>query len=159
MKKIVFLFLLSVSIINCTAQTKAVQKSNPSVNKEATDATTPQAPPNVNVDSNKKPAVNFVEIMPQFPGGEKAFLHFLEQNIKYPKKDKRKGVQGRVVLEFQVCTDGSLCNFEVKKSVSPTIDSEAIRIIQHSPQWKPGTINGVPVKTQYSLPILFSLTE
>jgi len=98
-----------------------------------------------------------VEQVPEFPGGLEAFGKFLASNVKYPKADREKGVQGRVIASFIVEEDGSLSSIVVKRGVSEAIDAEAVRVLDISPKWKPGIQNGRTVRVQYSVPISFRL--
>ncbi|MBB6108168.1 outer membrane transport energization protein TonB [Mucilaginibacter lappiensis] len=100
-----------------------------------------------------------VEHVPEFPGGLEAFGQFLGSNVKYPKADREKGVQGRVIATFIVEADGSLSNIVVTRGISKAIDEEAIRVLDLSPKWKPGIQNGRPVRVQYSVPISFTLAN
>ncbi len=101
--------------------------------------------------------VTFIEIMPEFPGGKTALNDYLSSVIKYPEIDKVNNVTGRVVAQFTIDTLGFVRNVEIIKSVSPTIDAEAIRVISILPQWKPATQNGKPVNLRMTLPITFSI--
>lgn len=95
--------------------------------------------------------------MPEFPGGMAECMKFLSKNIKYPKEAQKNGEQGRVVLQFVVDRDGSITDVEVARSVSPSIDKEAIRVIKKMPKWTPGTLHEKPVRVRYTLPIMFRL--
>ena len=97
------------------------------------------------------------ENMPEFPGGTAELMKFLAQNIKYPVEAQQKGEQGRVIVQFVVGKDGKLSDIEVKRSISPTLDAEAIRVIKAMPDWKPGTQRGQAVAVKYTIPISFSL--
>jgi TonB family protein len=98
-----------------------------------------------------------VEHEPGFPGGINAFYNFLQHNLHYPEKAKRKNIQGKVFISFVVEKDGSLTNLKISKGVSEDLDAEALRVIQASPNWNPGTQNGRPVRVAYTLPLSFSL--
>ena len=100
---------------------------------------------------------NHVEVMPQFPGGETAVLKWLAEKIQYPPDAQDKGIQGRVGTRFVITPDGSIENVEVVKSVDPSLDKEAIRVVKAMPKWIPGKQNGKPVYVYYSLPIAFRL--
>ncbi|MBF9252820.1 energy transducer TonB [Pontibacter sp. 172403-2] len=100
----------------------------------------------------------FVEQMPEFKGGEAAMLEFLGSNIKYPKAAQEAGVEGLTVLSFVVEKDGSITDIRTLKSLSPETDKEAIRVVKlMSGDWKPGSQNGVPVRTKYTLPIRYTI--
>ena len=98
-----------------------------------------------------------VEVMPQFPGGATALMQYLSQNIRYPKEAMESETQGRVIVTFVVCKDGSICDAKVVKSVSPALDAEGLRVISSMPNWTPGTQSGKPVNVKYTVPISFRL--
>jgi len=108
-----------------------------------------------------------VDVMPEFPGGDKALMKFVSDNISYPKdargvdKKGRKindGMQGRVLVSFVVKKDGSISDIAVKESSGyPILDEEAIRVVKLMPKWKPGTQNGKAKNVHFTLPIVFTL--
>lgn len=100
--------------------------------------------------------LRYVEQMPEFPGD---INKFIAQNIRYPKEDIKNQVEGRVFTQFVVNEDGSLSDIHIVRSVSPTVDAEAIRLVQAMPKWKPGKQNGQAVKTYYTLPLSFKLDD
>lgn len=99
----------------------------------------------------------FVEDNAGFPGGEKARLTFLRDNIKYPEMAKESGIQGTVHLTFVVEKDGSISNVKVMRGIGGGCDSEAVRVIKKMPKWKPGKQRGRPVRVQFNMPIKFVL--
>lgn len=98
-----------------------------------------------------------VEQMPSFPGGTAALMKFLGKQIKYPSVAEEMGIQGRVVCSFIVERDGSVTDIHVVKSVDPSLDKEAQRVIAAMPKWIPGRQNGQAVRVKYSLPVTFRL--
>jgi TonB family protein len=108
-------------------------------------------------DDKTGPVFTQVEKVPEFPGGLEAFGQFLAKNVKYPKADREKGIKGRVIATFIVEADGALSNIKVMRGLSETIDAEAVRVLEISPKWKPGTQSGKAVRVQYSVPISFTL--
>ena len=107
------------------------------------------------IDTTK--VFDVVEQMPQFPGGNEALMQFLSSNIKYPKDAMDAKVQGRVVASFVVEKDGSVTDVKVLKSVIPSLDQEAIRVINAMPKWVPGMQKGKAVRVKYTIPITFRL--
>lgn len=99
------------------------------------------------LDSNH--VYEFVEEMPEFPGGIEALFKWLSENIK-PHEEI-----GRCVVEFIVEKDGSLSNPKIIKSKTPKLDAEVIRLVKAMPKWKPGKEKGKTVRVKYSLPIAF----
>ena len=98
-----------------------------------------------------------VEEMPQFPGGPQALFEYLSKNIKYPVVAEENGVQGRVIVTFVVERDGSMTDVKVVKSVDPSLDKEAQRVVKSMPHWIPGKQNGSAVRVKYTVPVTFRL--
>lgn len=98
-----------------------------------------------------------VEEMPEFPGGAPKLLEYLSQNIRYPKDAEEAKKQGRVIVSFVVEKDGSISDAKVVKSVDPSLDAEALRVVNTMPNWIPGKQSGKAVNVKYSVPITFRL--
>ena len=98
-----------------------------------------------------------VEQMPQFPGGQGALFEYLSKQIKYPVIAEENGVQGRVIVTFVVARDGSITDVKVVKSVDPSLDKEAQRVVKGMPRWIPGKQNGSAVRVKYTVPVTFRL--
>ncbi|WP_019987630.1 energy transducer TonB [Rudanella lutea] len=95
---------------------------------------------------------------PEFKGGMQGLSQFLASTLRYPASAQRAGVEGQVFVSFVVCTDGTLCDFEVVKGVHPAVDAEAMRVVKAmNGNWKPGIQRGRPVRVKYKLPINFAL--
>lgn len=93
----------------------------------------------------------------EFPGGIGAMKQYIKDNLVYPLTAKENSIQGKCYLRFVVNGDGSISDVKVARGVAdcPECDKEAIRVIKSMPNWKPGTSNGVIVKSYYTLPIAF----
>ena len=100
-----------------------------------------------------------VEQVPEFPGGLEGLGRFLGTTIKYPKAEREKGIQGRVIATFVVEPDGSLSDVKIIRGVSKGIDDESLRVLALSPHWKPGYQNNKAVRVQYAIPISFTLSD
>ncbi len=99
-----------------------------------------------------------VETMPEFPGGQQALLNFLSENVQYPAFAQEKGIQGRVICQFVVNKDGSIVDVEVVRSGGdPSLDKEAVRVINSMPKWKPGKQRDKMVRVKFTIPINFKL--
>lgn len=98
-----------------------------------------------------------VEYMPEFPGGMNSLLDYIAKNIKYPEEAQKKGINGRVILQFIVNTDGSLSDFKIIRGVDPQLDAEALRVVKSMPKWTPGKDKGKVVPVYYTVPISFGL--
>ena len=100
---------------------------------------------------------DMVEQAPQFPGGPAELMSYLGKNIRYPVIAQENGIQGRVVCQFVVGSDGSVRDIKVLRSLDPSCDKEAVRVIQSMPKWIPGRQNGKAVSVRYTLPVTFKL--
>jgi protein TonB len=98
-----------------------------------------------------------VEQMPSFPGGDAELMKYLNTHIKYPVVAEENGIQGRVIATFVVERDGSISDVKVVKSVDPSLDKEAIRVLKGMPKWIPGKQNGSAVRVKYTVPVTFRL--
>ena len=109
------------------------------------------------VSKKNQKVFDVVEQMPEFPGGIAAMLEYLMQNVKYPEDAEKQKVEGRVIANFVVETDGSISDVKVFKQVFPSLDAEAIRVLEAMPKWTPGKQNGKPVRVKYTVPVNFKL--
>ena len=108
--------------------------------------------------SSGEDALEVVEEMPEFPGGEIELMKFISRNVKYPDDAKEAGKAGRVIVKFVIDKDGSISDATILRSVYPSIDAEALRVVNAMPKWNPGKVKGEPVKVKYTLPLTFSLS-
>ena len=95
------------------------------------------------------------QTQPEFPGGRDSLSLFLKTTLHYPKQSLHEGVHGKVWLGFLVDHDGNIKDESILKSVNKELDTEALRILKLMPPWKPATIGGNPVNSQYILQIEF----
>lgn len=106
---------------------------------------------------NRNSVYDVVEQMPSFPGGISGLRTYLNQNIRYPAEAQEICVQGRVVVSFVVEKDGHISDVTVLRSVDPSLDKEAIRVVRNMPRWTPGKQGGEPVRVRYTIPVSFRL--
>lgn len=140
MKKYISLFICLFLTIIVSAQSNSKRKNTTKSSKDTSSL-----------------IFNSVEQMPEFEGGQNALMQYLSSNIKYPSKARENNIEGRVVVRFVVCTDGSLCNEEIVRSVDSSMDQEVIRVVKAMPNWKPAKQNGQLVKAYFTLPVSFKL--
>ena len=126
---------------------------------EADDETLINAVPVIEDDAGEEESEVFiiVEDMPEFPGGELALRKYIADHIKYPVIAAENGIQGKVYVTFVVDKDGSVSNARIARGVDPSIDQEALRVVNSLPKWKPGKQRGKPVRVSYTVPINFQL--
>ena len=135
MKRIILLSMMAVlSLMTANAQKTVVSQSNQNV-------------------------YDHVDVMPEFVGGMTAMMKYLQTNLKYPEDAIRQKLGGRVMVQFVVETDGTISNVRVAKTVFPSLDAEAVRVVKAMPKWKPGKVNGRPVRVNFTLPVVFNINK
>lgn len=101
--------------------------------------------------------IDFVEILPEFPGGTDALLRYIADHINYPKASQKKGVQGCCMVRFLVNKKGNVKKASVFKHLDDDCDREAIRVIKSLPRFAPGRKEGRPTDSWLTIPIIFQL--
>ena len=114
-----------------------------------------QKPMKVKVQTKTEKVYDVVEQMPSFPGGQAKLMRYLAENAKYPQDAYEETYGGRVIVQFVVEKDGSISNVEILKSVFPSLDEEAMRLVKEMPHWNPGKQNNKPVRVKYTVPVSF----
>lgn len=106
-----------------------------------------------------------VECDPEFPGGMEALYKFIEDNMKYPQLAAENGIGGRVYVQFEVDTDGTVLNPRVLRDIGAGCGKEALRIVRLMPKWIPGkqrnpeTKKYEPARITFNLPIKFDIEK
>jgi len=101
---------------------------------------------------------DYVDIQPQFPGGERGLINFINKTREYPYHAYQKRIQGRVLCSFIVGTDGKVSNVRViRGSGNESLDCEALRVIGEMPRWSVGKVGNKAVPVRVVLPIAFRL--
>lgn len=150
-KKVTFRYTVPVSF---NLNLPATDKTKPS--KESTD------------HSNQ--VFDIVDIMPQYAGCEAAVndsidcsflkvVSHIKANLKYPEEALKNKVQGQVVAEFVIDTNGAVINPVIKQGLGSGCDEEALRVISLMPAWIPGKQDGQNVKVRMKLPIVFQISK
>lgn len=106
-------------------------------------------------DTLQQEVVIVAEKMPEYPGGMKELMKYLSTNVRYPKQCQDTGLQGKVVVQFVVETNGRITNAKVVTKLHPLLDREALRVIYAMPKWTPGMNKGEAVRVRYTLPVIF----
>lgn len=145
--------LLVAGNISCSQDTSQTEDAK----EEVVAPVSPEAK-EAPADSTAKEEVFMVaEQMPEYPGGMKEMLKFLQENVKYPENAMKNNVQGRVIVQFVVEKDGTPTEFKVLRSVDPDLDAEALRVMKAMPKWKPGMQKGQVVRVKFTVPVSFKL--
>ncbi|OOQ60228.1 energy transducer TonB [Mucilaginibacter pedocola] len=147
MKRLIALSILlsafSVAIAQTTPDTTG---KTPPIVKEL-----PPAPPNRIIKEVDNP--------PEYPGGTEAFSKYISKNLKYPEVARMIGIEGKLILSFVVGRDGKITDITPVNCIGAGCEAEAVKVLQESPNWKPGFQSGRPVRVQYYVPIGFSVEK
>lgn len=115
-------------------------------------------PMDIEVDNSGPIPWSTIEDKPEFLGGEDGMMAFIAKNTVYPEQAIQVDIQGVVYVEFVVGKDGQVKDVVLKRGVDPSLDKEAIRVVQMMPRWKPGKQRGQAVDVSYIIPIRFKLS-
>ena len=138
-----FVILFSCSVYNDSADLMLAQQEKQEL---------------VKAEPESRDVFMIVEEMPTFLGGDvQAFATWVKERVVYPEKAKKDGIQGKVYIGFVIEPDGSLTTATVLRGVEPSIDAEAVRVVNLSPKWKPGVQRGVNVPVRFSITMNFEL--
>ena len=101
------------------------------------------------------------QLKPTFNGEDaNSFAKWVKTHQRYPRKAKKAGIGGRVILTFKINEKGKLTDIQIRRGVHPLLDKEAVRVVKSAPQkWTAGTQNGKPITVTYIFPVIFSLSE
>lgn len=99
------------------------------------------------------------ELMYGSGGGnwKQSMMAFIANNVKYPVKAEENGIQGKVFVQIVVNSEGKMIEAEVKESVHPLLDKEAIRVVKSLQRWIPAKIKKVPVSSKMYVSVGFHL--
>ncbi len=151
---VVFAVLLfNLQIVEVQAQEKKVEKvvdAMPVLGKAPKFAVNPE---------RKDTTYVTVDQMPEYPGGSLALQKYIAESVKYPQDAKQKGISGRVFVTFVVNKEGEVDQARVVRGVDPSLDAEALRVMNSIPKWTPGYEKGKAVNVTYTVPINFSLKD
>ncbi|MBQ8098340.1 MAG: energy transducer TonB [Bacteroidaceae bacterium] len=100
---------------------------------------------------------DYVEQMPQFPGGDEALLKWITDHLTYPSASMEAGTQGKVIVRFVVTENGTVGDVQLLTHVDTYCDREAEKVVRSLPKFTPGRQQGKPVKVWYQVPVVFEL--
>lgn len=152
----------ATTIIKTPAQSpvQTTTQSQPAVTATTTNQEATQTSTNLNKEVVEDNSIYQIpEVKPQFPGGDSKMNSFLNSNLRYPVKASENGIQGTVYVNFVVEKNGAITNVKAIKFIGAGCDEEAVRVIRTMPNWISGKQKGKDVRSQYTLPIKFKLTN
>lgn len=101
---------------------------------------------------------DFVDVNARFQNGDLGkFREWVQKNLVYPPYAVVNGIQGRIMVQFYINSDGKLLNARILRGVDSSLDKEVLRVVNLSPLWEPALIKGQPVKQQFVIPVIFAL--
>jgi protein TonB len=113
---------------------------------------------NEKIEMDKEGVYSRAEVMPAFPGGENSLEKYIEDHIQYPQEALDNGIEGRVLVSFDVDENGKLYRPMIASpKIGYGLEEEALKVVKQMPQWTPGRIKGKNVKTKFTLPIDYQL--
>jgi len=112
--------------------------------------------PEVPLEVQKDEVLPYAEVMPEFPGGMKEMVNFLNKNLIYPQEMLENGIEGKIYVQFTVTKTGEIKDAVVVRGVNG-LNVEALRLVKQMPNWKPGSNDGKVVDVKMIIPITFSL--
>jgi len=135
-----------------------MEEAQESMQDEAVVEVVEQETEEVEEEVKEEEVFLIVEEMPSFgTGGANEFRKYIAENLRYPEVAAENGIQGRVFVQFVVEADGRLTNVKVLRGVDPSLDKEAMRVVESSPKWNAGKQRGKPVRVSFTFPIIFVL--
>ena len=120
-------------------------------------AIVPDMPEKAMINCKAVEVLEAPDVMPEYPGGVNGIMSFLSSKLIYPQEAFEKNIQGRVLVQFVVDTQGNVSNVEIKDGVHPLLNEEAIRVVKMLNGWTPGKHQGNAVNVWYVLPVSFKL--
>lgn len=133
-------------------------------NRNKTEALPPPPPPppppptEELTTTENEPALIEVDEQATFQGGDiLKFREWVQKSVVYPEDAIKKGITGKVTLQFAVNSSGKVCDIKILRGVDPMLDNETIRVLESSPDWLPAKKAGSNVKQQFVMPVVFAL--
>lgn len=145
---------LPIDITNL--ENKDISTENLEGDDEGVDKSLEETPPIMEEPVSEK-TFEFVEQMPEFPDGQTAMMKYIMDNMNYPAIARENDIQGTVVVQFVIGSDGEINKVHVARGIGGGCDEEAARVVRSMPKWKPGKHNGKAVQVQFTMPIKFKL--
>lgn len=96
----------------------------------------------------------YVDEIPKFDYKGIELSEYLYENIEYLKKFD---IEGRVIASFVIDEKGKVCDVEVIKSITEICSDAVVKVLSSMPKWKPGKVNGKPVRVRLYITIVFRL--
>lgn len=121
------------------------------------NTTLPIVQPMPDENGTDEPPLQFAQIMPEFPGGEKALMKFVYERFIHHSKScgSDEKISGKIFVFFVVDKKGMVSNIEVKRGLTDCLNEATIATVKDMPKWTPGIVGGKFVSVWYNLPIVY----
>lgn len=107
---------------------------------------------------DETPYDNFqVDVQPEYPGGMKALMNYIDSNLVYPADAVENEIVGRVFVRFTVLKNGATTDFKILRGLTPSIDREVIRVLKSMEKWQPGVLKNEAVDVYFTIPVKLTL--
>lgn len=147
-----------IEVVDNTVKTEATDNFKEVDQNEALTMPTGPVVEEAEEDDDATPFIK-VDKKASFPGGPAELRKFLQKNLSYPQIALDEHIQGTVILKFVVGKDGTIKKVEVLRSVDPSLDQEAVRVVQSMPKWTPAEQHNKPCASYFTLPVNFKLNQ
>lgn len=148
------------STVEVTRQANSKEKSAGTPAKKSKQSKTAIIQPAITSDSTENSKIfGAMEEKASFPGGSDACLKYIADNLRYPDNCINGVLTGLVIVSFTVNEDGNLSDIKVERTLDHMLDEEVIRVVKSMPKWKPAKLNGKAVKSKYTIPVNFRVSE
>ncbi len=108
-------------------------------------------------DVDTPPTYSEIDTKPKFDGKEdRTFQKWVAENVVFPQQAVANNESGTVLVQFTIDSLGTMTDIKIIRSVSPSLDAEAVRVLEASPSWTSGSHEGKPVNISYMMPVRFS---
>lgn len=148
------MIIILMGLLGACSSNTSDKASLPEQSASENETATPVA---IEVPDTLGKTYDAAKVMPEFPGGTKALLSFIAENLKYPQKAIDEQTEGRVIVQFVIDKTGKVSSPEVIRGVTSELDQAALDIVSALPDWKPGEQDGQKVNVKYTLPVVFKL--
>lgn len=98
-----------------------------------------------------------VDVQPEYPGGIKALMSYIDSNLVYPADALENEIVGRVFVRFTVLKNGATTDFKMLRGLTPSIDREVIRVLKGMEKWQPGMLKNEAVDVYFTIPVKLTL--
>jgi TonB family protein len=97
----------------------------------------------------------FVQKRAEYKGGDQALYKDLSAALKYPKRARRNGREGKVFIQFTIDKKGDFKNVNVIRGFDPDCDQAALDAVSKLGKWNPAMHKNKPVQSGFILPVRF----